>query len=173
MTENDDGSKQLVTGGTVYTETHPTADGNYIKAADSAATNLTTLDTHVKANADKLSDMDNSSVKYDTKTADGKTTVDKTKITLAGEGGTTVTNVKSALNGATDISKVTEGLTNAVNLSDLQTAYNALDKKASGAHTALTVETVQQPTQRRVSMPARTSSSTVILMPQPVKSPMM
>ena len=129
--------KKLVTGGTVYTETHPTDDGNYIKAADSAATNLSTLDTHVKANADKLSEIDGSSVKYDT---NADKTVDKTKVTLAGEGGTTITNVKSALNGATDISKVTEGLTNAVNLSDLQTAYNALDQKASGAHTALTVE---------------------------------
>lgn len=141
VTKDDDGSKQLVTGGTVYTETHPTANGNYIQAADSAATNLSTLDTHVKANADKLSDMDNSSVKYDTKTVGDKTTVDKTKITLAGgTTGTTITNVKSALNGAADISKVTEGLTNAVNLSDLQTAYNTLDKKAKNAHTALTVE---------------------------------
>lgn len=105
VTKNDNGSKQLVTGGTVYTETHPTADGNYIKAADSAATNLTTLDTHVKANADKLSDMDNSSVKYDTTTTDGKTTVDKTKITLAGEGGTTITNLKDGVN-ATDAATV-------------------------------------------------------------------
>ena len=137
---NDDGSKQLVTGATVYSEVRPTKDGEYVKTSNTTGANLLSLDTQVKSNADKISDMDNRSVKYDTTTNDGKTTVDKTKITLAGEGGTTVTNVKSALNGATDISKVTEGLTNAVNLSDLQTAYNALDKKASGAHTALTVE---------------------------------
>ena len=140
VTENDDGSKQLVTGATVYSEVRPNKDGEYVKINNTTGTNLLSLDTQVKSNTDKISDMDNSSVKYDTTITDGKTTVDKTKITLAGEGGTTVTNVKSALNGATDISKVTEGLTNAVNLSDLQTAYNALDKKASGAHTALTVE---------------------------------
>lgn len=127
------GSKQLVTGGTVYNEVRP-ADGTYVKKDKTTAENLTALDKQV-------SDMDGRAVKYDTTTVDGKTTVDKTKITLAGgTTGTTITNVKSALNGATDISKVTEGLTNAVNLSDLQTAYNALDKKASGAHTALTVE---------------------------------
>ena len=127
------GSQQLVTGGTVYNEVRP-ADGTYVKKNKTTAENLTALDK-------QMSDMDGSAVKYDTTTVDGKTTVDKTKITLAGgTTGTTITNVKSALNGATDISKVTEGLTNAVNLSDLQTAYNALDKKASGAHTALTVE---------------------------------
>ena len=130
---SSNGSQQLVTGGTVYSEVRP-ADGTYVKKNKTTAENLTALDK-------QMSDMDGSAVKYDTTTVDGKTTVDKTKITLAGgTTGTTITNVKSALNGATDISKVTEGLTNAVNLSDLQTAYNALDKKASGAHTALTVE---------------------------------
>ena len=48
------GDKKLVTGGTVYTETHPTANGNYIKAADSAATNLSTLDTQVHTNATNI-----------------------------------------------------------------------------------------------------------------------
>lgn len=93
----------------------------------------------------QLYNLDNSSVKYDTK--DDKT-VDKTKITLGdGTNDTTVTHVKSALADAKDSSgkaatiatATGDALKNAVNLGDLQTAYTALDSKA-GAHTALTVE---------------------------------
>ena len=44
--------KKLVTGGTVYSETHAAADGtyHYISAADSAGKNLATLDSHVYTN---------------------------------------------------------------------------------------------------------------------------
>ena len=140
------GSKQLVTGGTVYSEVRPTTDGTYVKTAQTTAQNLSALDTQVKKNADDLSTMDSRSVKYDLK-ADGKT-VDKTKITLGdGTNDTTVTHVKSALADAKDSSSKAatvatatgDALKNAVNLGDLQTAYTALDSKA-GAHTALTVE---------------------------------
>ena len=140
------GSKQLVTGGTVYSEVRPTTDGTYVKTAQTTAQNLSALDTQVKKNADDLSTMDSRSVKYDLK-ADGKT-VDKTKITLGdGTNDTTVTHVKSALADAKDSSgkaatiatATGDALKNAVNLGDLQTAYTALDSKA-GAHTALTVE---------------------------------
>lgn len=131
------GSKQLVTGGTVYSEVRP-EDGTYVKKASTTAENLKALDT-------QLSDIDSSTVKYDM-AADK--TIDKTKITLGdGTNDTTVTHVKSALAEAKDSSgqKATittatgEALKNAVNLGDLQTVYNSLDSKA-GAHTALTVE---------------------------------
>ena len=127
------GSQQLVTGGTVYSEVRP-EDGKYVKKAQTTAANLNALDT-------QLSDIDDSSVKYDTK--DDKT-VDKTKITLAGgTAGTTITNVKSALDGvkdtdgnaATVATAPTSSLTNAVNLGDLQTAYNTLDTKVNNNKT--------------------------------------
>lgn len=53
-----DGDGKLVTGGTVHealmSETRPSADGNYIKATDTAGQNLTALDSQVKTNADAI-----------------------------------------------------------------------------------------------------------------------
>ena len=48
------GNTGLVTGGTVFTETRVTADGNYVLKTNSAAENLTALDTAVKNNADAI-----------------------------------------------------------------------------------------------------------------------
>ena len=117
------GSQQLVTGGTVYSEVRPTTDGTYVKTAQTTAQNLTSLDTQVKKNADDLSKIDDSSVKYDT----NGTTVDKTKITLAGKGGTTITNVKA---GA-----LSENSTDAVNGAQLYAEQQARDKAISNAKT--------------------------------------
>lgn len=118
------GNGQLVTGDTVYNEVRPKEDGNYVKknqttgenlsALDSKigkldesktynyidsgkdvsiSDNLTKLDTQVKKNADDITNINNSissldqnAVKYDDSS--------KSKITLGGEGGTTITNVK-------------------------------------------------------------------------------
>ena len=91
-------NKQLVTGGTVYNEVRPSRDGKYVKMSQTTGDNLLKLDDQVKTNTDKLSDVDSRSVKYDTKTENGKTVVDNTKITLAGEGGTTITNLKAGVN---------------------------------------------------------------------------
>ena len=104
----------LVTGGTVYTAVNEEqtaretavksvtdkigtldANGNYIQKDASVSSNLSTLDTQVKTNVDAIrkekTDRENglsdSAVKYD---AD----LNKKKVTLAGEGGTTITNVK-------------------------------------------------------------------------------
>ena len=78
------GSKQLVTGNTVYKEVRPASDGTYIKTANTTAQNLTELDKQVGRG-----------VQYDTV----NDTVDKTKITLAGgTDGTTITNVKAGTN---------------------------------------------------------------------------
>ena len=41
------GNTGLVTGGTVFTETRVSSDGNYIQATNSAAANLSALDTQV------------------------------------------------------------------------------------------------------------------------------
>lgn len=83
-------------------------DGNYIKIADLVSSNLSTLDTQVKANADAISKektdretavtnvtntvstLSDSAVKYDTDSNKGK-------VTLAGGGGTTITNVKDGV----------------------------------------------------------------------------
>ena len=97
---NDDGSKQLVTGGTVYNEVRPSKDGAYVKMSQTTGANLLKLDNQVKTNTDKLSDVDSRSVKYDTKTVNDKTVVDNTKITLDGEGGTTITNLKDGANNS-------------------------------------------------------------------------
>ena len=56
-------NKGLVTGGTVYSEVRPTSDGTYVKTANTTATNLTALDTQVKANADTLNDKTHN-IKY-------------------------------------------------------------------------------------------------------------
>ena len=114
----------LVTGGTVYTAVNAEqtareaavksvtdkigtldANGNYIWKDVSVSSNLSTLDTQVKTNADAISkgktdrenavtnvtntvsSLSDSAVKYDTD-------LNKTKVTLAGDGGTTITNVK-------------------------------------------------------------------------------
>lgn len=114
----------LVTGGTVYTavsaeqaareaaDTTLTskigtldANGNYIQKDASVSSNLSALDTQVKINADAVSkektdretavtdvsntinSLSDSVVKYDAGS-------NKTKVTLAGENGTTITNIK-------------------------------------------------------------------------------
>ena len=114
----------LVTGGTVYTAVNAEqtarvaadttltnkigtldANGNYIQKDGSLSSNLSTLDTHVKTNADAISKetidretavtnvtntvntLSDSAVKYDDDSNKGK-------VTLAGEGGTAITNVK-------------------------------------------------------------------------------
>ena len=91
-------SKQLVTGSTVYNEVRPSRDGKYVKIAQTTGANLIALDDQVQTNTDTLSDVNSRSVKYDTKTENDKTVVDNTKITLAGEGGTTITNLKAGVN---------------------------------------------------------------------------
>lgn len=81
------------------------ANGNYIQKDASVSSNLSTLDTQVKNNADAISkettdrkaavtsvtnsvsSLSDSAVKYDTNS-------NKTKVTLAGVGGTTITNVE-------------------------------------------------------------------------------
>lgn len=125
---------QLVTGDTVYNEVRPKEDGNYVKTnqttganlsaldskigkldetkkynyidskeSTSISDNLTNLDTQVKKNADDITNINNSissldqnAVKYD----DSR----KSKISLGGESGTTITNVKdgSIKNDSTD-----------------------------------------------------------------------
>lgn len=111
----ENGNTGLVTGGTVYTAVNAAlsnqigtmnTDGNYIKKDGSVSTNLSTLDTQVKTNVDAINKektdreaavtnvantvgtLSDSAVKYDT---------DKGKVTLAGKGGTTITNVKDGV----------------------------------------------------------------------------
>lgn len=95
-------SDQLVTGKTLYNYDAPVAETgktlNYVSANNTTGQNLLNLDRQVKTNTDTLSDVDSRSVKYDTKTENGKTVVDNTKITLAGDGGTTITHLKDGVN---------------------------------------------------------------------------
>ena len=70
------GNTGLVTGGTVFTaiqtETRVSSDGNYIQAANSAAANLSALDTKVKANADALAGKADAATTYTQDAADAK-----------------------------------------------------------------------------------------------------
>lgn len=116
----ENGNTGLVTGGTVYAAVNKeqtareaeigTLDdnGSYIQKDGSVSSNLSKLDTQVKTNADAISkektdreaavtNVTNSAVKYDTDSNKGK-------VTLAGEGGTTITNVKDGAvsNSSTD-----------------------------------------------------------------------
>ena len=77
-------------------------DGNYIKKDDSISNNLSALDTHVKANenaikknsesiqniTNNVKNLSDNAVQYDKDS-------NKTTVTLAGKGGTTITNVKA------------------------------------------------------------------------------
>lgn len=152
----DDG--RMVTGKTVYDEVRPKVDGsyvkkdkttgenlsaldskigsmdkdgNYIKKDDSISENLSTLDTQVKKNADditninqSISTLDQNAVKYDDS--------NKSKVTLAGKEGTTITNVKDgALNDSS---------TDAVNGKQLyaeQTARKELETKVTSNTTEI------------------------------------
>ena len=49
----------IVTGGTVYNETHVANDGVYIKADNTAGQNLSILDSQIKNNADSIINLDN------------------------------------------------------------------------------------------------------------------
>lgn len=116
-------------------------DGIYIKKDASVSSNLNTLDTQVKANADAISkekqdreaaitnitnnigNLSDSAVKYDANT-------NKTKITLAGKNGTTITHVKD---GA-----LSDGSSDAVNGKQLyneqkarEAADNAITEKVT------------------------------------------
>ena len=102
------GNTGLMTGGAVYNEVRPTKDGTYVKSTNTTAANLTALDTQVTTNTSDIaknktdiannktaidnitknvSDLSGNAVQYD---AD----FNKQKVTLKGEGGTTIANVK-------------------------------------------------------------------------------
>lgn len=94
------------------------ANGNYIQKDASVSSNLSTLDTQVKTNADAISketkdredaitnitnnigDLSDSAVKYDADT-------NKSKVTLAGTDGTTITNLKDGALSASSTDAVT------------------------------------------------------------------
>ena len=169
------GNGNALSGGTVYTEVRPASNGTYVKTANTTATNLTALDTQVKANADAIAQevtdrttavSNEATARADadtelgdrigTQSADGnyikksatnsvaenvavldtqlKSTNDalngldalavkydasaKTKVTLEGSGGTTISNVKAGTLSATS--------TEAVNGSQLYTTNQNL-----------------------------------------------
>ena len=117
------------------------ADGTVTRQINGVAAGTKETDAVNVAQLKKLGD---NTVQYDLNTNKGK-------ITLAGQNGTTITNVKSALDGAKDadgkdatIATATgDALKNAANLGDLKNVYNEVNakaEKANGSHTALTVE---------------------------------
>ena len=51
------GSTKIVSGGTVYNETHVKKDGKYVKAANTAGENLSALDNQVASNASNITNI--------------------------------------------------------------------------------------------------------------------
>ena len=115
------GNTGLVTGGTIFNEVRP-ADGTYVKNNQSTATNLKSLDTQVKANTDSISSIqtqinsvNDNAVKYDDS--------NKSKVTLAGQNGTTIAHVKDG-----DISSSSSEAINGKQLNAEKVAREAEDK---------------------------------------------
>ena len=104
----DNGSQQLVTGGTVYSETHAdsTKNYNYITAGASAGSNLAALDEHVGTNAANIAK--NTTSITNLQNGNGFTTQGDTYIKNLAKGSvkvvdgtnTTVTNGTDAVTGA-------------------------------------------------------------------------
>lgn len=123
----DDG--RMVTGKTVYNEVRPTEDGSYVKKDKTTGENLSALDTQVKNNADAIKknsesiqnitnnvkNLSDNAVQYDNS--------NKTKVTLGGEGGTTITNVKDG-----DLSDSSKDAVNGKQLYNEQKAREAADQ---------------------------------------------
>lgn len=139
----ENGNTGLVTGGTVYKAMN--AETAAREAADSSLTNkIGTLDTQVKTNADAISkektdretavtdvsntinSLSDSVVKYDAGS-------NKTKVTLAGENGTTITNVQD---GA-----VSDSSTDAVTGKQLYAEQTAREAKDTELSTKITSNT--------------------------------
>lgn len=139
------------------------ANGNYIQKDASVSSNLSTLDTQVKTNADAVSkektdreaavtnvnntinSLSDSVVKYDAGS-------NKTKVTLAGENGTTITNIKDGALTDSSMDAVTgkqlyaeqtaresadTTLTNKIGNLDVNTYYIKKDASVSTNLTAL------------------------------------
>ena len=71
-----------------------TDNGNYIQKDDTISQNLSTLDTHVKQNADNITNIQKSVSNLDKDAVKYKDS-NKTKVTLKGAEGTIITNVKN------------------------------------------------------------------------------
>lgn len=139
------------------------ANGNYIQKDASVSSNLSTLDTQVKTNADAISkettdrkaavtsvtnsvsSLSDSAVKYDTDSNKGK-------VTLAGGGGTTITNVKDGVLSDSSTDAVTgkqlyaeqtarETLTTKIGTLDANGNYNYIQEDASVSSNLSTLDT--------------------------------
>lgn len=100
-------------------------NGTYVDQDKSLWGNLGALDAQTKTNTEKIDELDKSSVKYDSDTKD--------KLTLGGNGGTTITNLKDATLSDTSRDAVSGKQLNATNikLTEETTAREAEDTKLS------------------------------------------
>ena len=121
-----EGNANLLMGGVVFSEVRPDADGTYIARNNTTGANLTALDAQVKANADAIEVLQQSGgggvpanmVAYDDNT--------KASVTLAGQDGTTIKNVKAG----TDT-------TDAVNLGQLNSVKDELGGRITATENLL------------------------------------
>ena len=100
-------------------------NGTYVDQDKSLWGNLGALDAQTKTNTEKIDELDKSSVKYDSDTKD--------KLTLGGNGGTTITKLKDATLSDTSTDAVSGKQLNATNikLTEETTAREAEDTKLS------------------------------------------
>ena len=104
VTKDDDGSKQMVTGSTVYNEVRPSKDGEYVKMSQTTGDNLLKLDDQVKQNAQNIFD--------NTYTQGDGILMDKTKKTISvnqGDGLKFTEDHKLAVNTGKHLSVNTDG----------------------------------------------------------------
>ena len=141
------GDTDIVSGGTVYNETRPASDGNYIETDNSAGENLTALDIAVKNNVNAINTINTgldtkANVSLDNITTDGETVIKnlaKSSVNVIGNEKATVT--KSNVNGVDTyaVSVVADGIVanGDTNIVSGNTVYNALQDIQNDINTAL------------------------------------
>ncbi len=127
-------SAQLVTGKTVYEEVRPASDGTYVKASQTTAQNLTSLDTQVGTNTGditKLKDMSNLTdagrtvIKNLSKDAVKVAAGDRVKVDESVDASGNKTYTVSAKNDG----RIEKGNTDLVSGDTVNTAVESLDSK--------------------------------------------
>ncbi len=123
----DMASKNLTNVGTINGTAigEKVTNGTYVQQDKSLWGNLGELDIQTKTNTEKIDELDKNSVKYDSDTKD--------KLTLGGNGGTTITNLKDATLSDTSTDAVTGKQLNATNtkLTEETTTRESEDTKLS------------------------------------------
>ena len=135
------GSKQLVTGNTIYNETRAdiSSSANYISASNTTGKNLTALDTQVKANTDAISTLQTgvAGITLENKTYTFDQNNAEQAITYQNNGGTAFTIKINGLGGSGSGSGVTYTAGDYVDISTDHVISVKADGKVESGDTGL------------------------------------